>query len=160
MGIARGGWIPGRILSDLLGNPYTANIKVEFYKDYEKTVEHPVITQPVSTDVKDKKVIIADDVADTGRSLKAAYEHLKEKKAREIRIVTLYYKPWSIVVPDIYVEKTDKWIIFPWEIREATVEIVKRLLGEGKKIGEIKKVLVNAGIKKSLVERFLLEMMK
>ncbi|MDQ1280153.1 MAG: uncharacterized protein QG670_1416, partial [Thermoproteota archaeon] len=48
VGISRGGWVPARILSDLLENPNIANIKVEFYLDIYKTAEKPTVTQPVS----------------------------------------------------------------------------------------------------------------
>ncbi|MEM2965087.1 MAG: phosphoribosyltransferase family protein, partial [Candidatus Bathyarchaeia archaeon] len=51
VGVARGGWIPARILSDLLENTNLANIKAEFYEDVAKTGKKPRITQPVSTDV-------------------------------------------------------------------------------------------------------------
>ena len=43
VGISRGGWIPARILSDLLQNPKLANIATEFYFGIGKPTSKPVI---------------------------------------------------------------------------------------------------------------------
>ena len=81
VGVSRGGWVPGRILSDLLDNGRTLSIKVEFYVGIGKTVEKPVITQPLIQDIARKKVLVVDDVSDTGKSLKVALDHVKENGA-------------------------------------------------------------------------------
>ncbi len=58
-----------------------------------------------------KKVLIVDDVADTGKTL------LEIKNSHNINFITatLHYKPRSIVKPDFYVEKTTYWCCYPWE---------------------------------------------
>lgn len=57
--------------------------------------------------------IIIDDIADTGQTLK----HFKENKS--YYIATMFYHKQSIVVPDFwYREKTDNWIVYPWEVQE------------------------------------------
>ncbi|MEM2557524.1 MAG: phosphoribosyltransferase family protein, partial [Candidatus Bathyarchaeia archaeon] len=66
VGISRGGWPPARVMSDLLGDIELANIRVEFYRGVAETKSEPVITQPLSTHVRGKEVLIMDDVADTG----------------------------------------------------------------------------------------------
>ena len=48
VGVSSGGWAPGRILSDLLANTHTANIKIEFYVGIGKTAGKPIVTQPIS----------------------------------------------------------------------------------------------------------------
>lgn len=75
VGVARGGWSPTRIMSDLLENPELANVKAEFYLGVAKTKSEPVITQPVSVSVRGKKVLIVDDVVDTGKSLRLVRLH-------------------------------------------------------------------------------------
>jgi len=69
VGISRGGWPPARVLSDLLDNPNLANVRVEFYVGVAETKGEPVLTQPVSVPVASKKVLIVDEVTDTGKSL-------------------------------------------------------------------------------------------
>ena len=157
VGISRGGLLPARILSDLLDNPHLANIKVEFYVDIDQTKEVPVITQPVSVSVKDKRVLIVDDITDSGQSFRLVWETLAQETA-EVKTVTLYHKPWSCFTPDIYARETEAWVIFPWEFRETTKKLGKRLLEEGKSMIEVEATLVDIGLKATLVRRFIQEL--
>ncbi|MEM2454704.1 MAG: phosphoribosyltransferase, partial [Candidatus Bathyarchaeia archaeon] len=111
VGVSRGGWPPARVMSDLLGNVELASIRVEFYRNVSETGSEPVITQPLSLPVKGKSVLIMDDVADTGKSLKVVRDHVARGGAGSIKIATIYYKPWSIIVPDYYVRVTRRWIV-------------------------------------------------
>src|SRR5438046_1170240 len=79
VGISRGGWPPARIMSDLLENSNIANMKVEFYKDIGVRSRKPRITQPVTANVTGKRVLVVDDVADSGHSLKVVANHLRRK---------------------------------------------------------------------------------
>ncbi|MFB0567734.1 MAG: phosphoribosyltransferase [Candidatus Bathyarchaeia archaeon] len=160
VGISRGGWPPARIMSDLLENPELANVKAEFYLDVAKTKSEPVITQPVSVSVHGKKILIVDDVADTGKSLRLVRLHLKEQGATDVKIAAIYYKPWSVVAPDWYERKTSHWIIFPWERKETVRNVVKRFKSEGKTVEEAKETLIRYGLDRRLVERFLEEILE
>jgi hypoxanthine phosphoribosyltransferase len=155
VGIARGGWIPARILSDLLGNSYTANLKIDFYRGVGETKERPIITQTISTIVEGKKVLIADDVADSGKSLKVAKEHLEQCGATQVKIATIYYKPWSIIKPDFYIKETEAWIIFPWERKEFVSKMMESLRAKGLSHDEIMKEIEKSGIPKDLIIRFI-----
>jgi len=145
--ISRGGWIPGRVLSDLLENPNIATIKVEHYIDIYKTRSKPEITQPLPIEVKGKKILLVDDIADSGKSLKLVKEHLAEQGATDVKICALYYKPWSIVMPDFSARTTDAWICFPHEIYETIKKIISKLKGQGKSRKEIETELARTGIK-------------
>jgi len=160
VGIARGGWPPARIMSDLLENSELANVKTEFYLGVAETKGEPVITQPVSVSVEDKRVLVVDDVADTGRSLRLVRLHLKGQGAADVKIATIYYKPWSIVTPDWYERRTNHWIIFPWERKETVRNVVKRFKSEGKTVEEAKETLIRHGLDRKLVERFLEEILE
>jgi hypoxanthine phosphoribosyltransferase len=131
VGVSRGGWVPGRILSDMLANTHTANIKIEFYVGIGKTGGKPIVTQPISEDITNKKILVVDDVADTGESLLVALEHVHEKGAGEVRTVTLYHKPHSKFKPDFFAETTSDWIIFPWERVEATKLLIQEAQAQG-----------------------------
>jgi len=157
VGVSRGGWPPARVISDFLGNPNIANVKAEFYLGVAQTKGEPVITQPVSTSVKGKKVLVVDEVADTGKSLRLVQSHLKEEGATEVKILTVYYKPWSVVVPDWYGKETSRWIVFPWEIKETVRQVLKQYKSQGKSMEEAVKKLVQSGLKRKHVERFVRE---
>jgi hypothetical protein len=157
VGISRGGWPPARIMSDLLENPELANVKAEFYLGVAKTKGEPVITQPVSVSVRGKRVLVVDDVADTGKSLRLVRTHLRQQGATEVKIATIYYKPWSIVKPDWYERETSRWIVFPWERKETVRNLVEKFKGEGKTVEEAKETLIRYGLDRKLVERFIKE---
>lgn len=157
VGVSRGGWPPARIMSDLLENPELANVKAEFYLSVAETKGEPVITQPVSVSVKGKKVLVVDDVADTGKSLALVREHLKEQGAIDVKIATIYYKPWSIVTPDWFEKKTNHWIIFPWERKETVRRILEKCKKHGKTVEEAKETLIKYGFNRKLLEKFIQE---
>src|SRR6266699_3488305 len=77
VGVSRGGWPPARVMSDLLQNPNLANMKVEFYKDIGVRNKKPRITQPATMEVVGKRVLVVDDVSDTGHRTPSLY-HLHE----------------------------------------------------------------------------------
>ena len=157
VGVSRGGWPPARIMSDFLENPELANVKAEFYLGVAKTKGEPMITQPVSTSVAGKKVLVVDEVADTGKSLHLVQSHLKERGATAVKILTIYYKPLSVVIPDWYGKKTSRWIIFPWERKENVRQILKEYKTRGEPIEEAVNKLVLSGLNRKLLERFIKE---
>jgi hypoxanthine phosphoribosyltransferase len=157
VGVSRGGWPPARVMSDLLENPKLANVAAEFYIGVAETNGKPVITQPVSVSVKGKKVLVVDDVADTGESLRLVRSHLEEQGATEVKTATIYYKPWSVIIPDYYKKETRSWIIFPWERKETVRKIVEKCKRQGNSIDTAKEKLVSSGLERKLVERFIQE---
>jgi len=58
-----------------------------------------------------KKVLLVDDVADTGKTL----HEIRNTFGVFFSVATLHYKPRSIVKPNFYVEETTDWLIYPWE---------------------------------------------
>jgi hypoxanthine phosphoribosyltransferase len=154
VGVSRGGWPPARIMSDLLNNPNLANMKVEFYKDIGVPSKSPRITQPVTSDVQNKKVLVVDDVADSGLSLRAVRNHLRRKGTEEIRVCTIYYKPHSIYIPDYFAKRTSSWIIFPWE-RVETIRLLSKKLerNNGHLASQIVRELRGSGLSPKLVRQ-------
>src|SRR2546429_2909306 len=154
VGVSRGGWPPARIMSDLLENPNLANMKVEFYTNIGVTAQRPKITQPVTSEVIGKRVLVVDDVADSGHSLRVTVKHLARKGAQEIRVCTLYLKPKSIFKPNHYARTTSKWVIFPWERLEA-INLIKRNLRSDGGTYEIIRELKGSGLSGPLIRRLL-----
>jgi len=152
--ISRGGWVPGRILSDLLDNLNIATIKAEHYIDIYKTHARPKITQPLPIEVDEKRILLVDDIADSGKSLKLVKKHLFDQGAADVKICALYCKPWSIVIPDFLARRTDAWIIFPHEIYESMKKIIFKLKGQGKSREEMEAELARIGIKRSFIKKF------
>ena len=153
--VSRGGWLPARVLADLLDTGL-GNVSVEFYLGVAETRKAPVLTQSASVAVEGKKVLVVDDVADSGESLKLVKAHVLQQGATEARVATVYYKPWSRVKPDFYAQETRRWVVFPWEIKETIKKIVEK--GRDKDaVDVVITKLVKAGLPKHLAERFLKE---
>jgi len=152
VGVSRGGWPPARVMSDLLENPNLASMKVEFYKNIGVTAKRPNITQPVTSDIVGKRVLVVDDVADSGHSLRVTVKHLTRKGAREIRVCTLYMKPKSTFKPNHYAKTTSKWVIFPWERLEA-IHLIKRNLKSGGNTRGVIRELKGSGLGASLIRK-------
>ena len=153
VGIARGGWILARLLCDFFTLNELANIKIEFYTQIGERRSNPILTQEVNADLSGKKVLLVDDVADTGKSLQIALKHLQEKNPQEIKTVTYHYKPHSLIKPDYYCHETTKWIVYPWEYIEFIKEIHEKYKNE-KTINEIKTWLKSLPIPPYLVNDY------
>ncbi|MEZ0289716.1 MAG: phosphoribosyltransferase [Sulfolobales archaeon] len=145
IGVFRNGWIIGRLIGDLLGVDEIGGIGIKFYKSIGETRERPLVTSGPTTNVRDKKILLVDDVSDSGRTLQVAIELTRLFGAREVRTATLYIKKRTMLIPDYYYDETDKWIIFPWEYGETIRELSLRRYGDltldsMKKIAETLKI--------------------
>jgi len=157
VGVSRGGWVPARLLSDFLENPNLANARVEYYKGINETEKSPRLTQFLSTDVRGKTVLVVDEVADRGESLKLAKEHASEQGARNVKTATIYCKPWSKFKPDYYGEETGRWIVFPWEIKE-TIKLICKTHKTDLSVAQAELAeLSKSGVSKRLISHFLKE---
>ncbi len=157
LGVSRGGWPPARVLSDLLENSELANVKTEFYIGVAKTKQKPMITQPVSVSVRNRRVLVVDEIADTGKSLQLIEQHLKEHGAIEIKVATVYFKPWSTVIPDYYARKSNAWVVFPWERKETIRKLLEQCRCQGRDIAGVTEKLIKHGMPRELAEQFVKE---
>jgi len=157
IGITRGGLIPARILADLLETSEFATIHIEFYVGINQTKAEPTLQQPFTTKVAHKKVLLVDDIADSGESLKLAKTHLQQEGASEIKTATLYQKPQSTTTPDFYEKQTTNWVVFPWDTKETLRKIIHKPQGKRVLNQEVAK-LVKAGLPKQLAEKLLKDM--
>lgn len=137
--ISRGGLTFGHILSDLLAIP-VSTISIQSYTDIQ-TQGEVKITEPLKTPILNKHVVLVDDVADSGKTLQRAINHLNEFKPKSILTITLFYKKHSIIRPDIFAKQSNKWIIFPYEVAEMICLITKKMTREGKSKSQIQQLL-------------------
>lgn len=117
--VARGGLLPGGALSYALGIKLCDAINVEFYTDVHQTLPDPVLLAPLlDTDsIKDRRLLVVDDVADSGRTLALVLDLLRAHGA-DTRSAVLYAKSATVVEPDFVWRHTDDWIVFPWSAQE------------------------------------------
>lgn len=143
--IGRGGFVPGRLVSDFLLFNDLTSMKIEHYSRAADMRAEARIKFPVPVDITGKKVLIVDDVTDTGETLKLAVDYVLNLKPAEIRTAVLQHKTCSTFMPDFYAQKIVKWrwIIYPWAKYEdfagfAEKIIVNRTLDLSQIIAEFK----------------------
>lgn len=154
IGVARGGWIPARLLADFFKVKETVNIKVEAYELIGELNVEAKITQDISVSLRDKSVLIVDDIADSGSSLEVVLGSLKKRDPKEVKIATLYYKPKSSIIPDYYITQTNDWVIFPWEIYESINEIYDMGISDGKNHDKLVEEIKSIGFPPFLVDSY------
>ena len=115
LSIARGGLLIGGALGYALSVKNTYTMNVEFYTGVDERLEVPRILPPAPdfVDLHDAKILIADDVADTGQTL-ALVKGFCAGQVGEVRVAVLYEKPRSIVQCEYVWRRTDRWVVFPW----------------------------------------------
>lgn len=115
LSIARGGLLIGGALGYALSVKNTYTMNVEFYTGVDERLEVPRILPPAPdfVDMSDSKILIADDVADTGHTLKSVLDFVGNQVG-DVRSAVIYQKSHSVVDCDYVWKQTDLWINFPW----------------------------------------------
>ena len=123
LGIARGGLLVAGAVGYALGVKNTFTMNVEFYTGVDERLDMPMILPPVPelVDFESTRVLVADDVADTGETLKLVKQFCADKVG-EVRCAVLYEKPRSTVLSEYVWRRTDLWIDFPWSVEAPVTE--------------------------------------
>ncbi|GAA1019673.1 MULTISPECIES: phosphoribosyltransferase [Amycolatopsis] len=140
--VAADGFVPDLILSIARGGLFVAGalgyaldvknlhvMNVEFYTGVDQRLDLPVMLPPVPNvvDLTHKKVLVADDVADTGATLKLVRDFCADHVA-DVRCAVVYEKPASTVKCEYVWKRTDRWINFPWSVLPPVVERAGQVL--------------------------------
>ena len=153
--LAKGGWTWAKAMSDYLGVKNIASIQYEFYKQIAETTVSPILKQPLPVSIQGERILIFDDIADSGKTLEKAVEYLAKSGADVILTSTLFTKPVSNFTPNYYGESTAAWIVFPHEIRE-TIELLNdKWTNNGMTRAELMSNLEKIGIDRDLIDYFL-----
>jgi uncharacterized protein len=113
--IARGGLLLGGAIAYAMAVKNVHVINVEYYTGVDTRLDFPVMLPPVLNlvDLRGTRVLVVDDVADTGHTLRLVLDHCGAE-VDQMRSAVLYEKPRSVVQCDYVWRRTDRWIDFPW----------------------------------------------
>jgi len=131
--LARGGWFAGRMLCDFLGISDLISLKVEHYVGTARVADECRVRYPIVEDmVRGKRVLIVDDIADTGKSLKHSIDYLMKFRPAECKTGVLQLLFTSETVPDYYAEFLEEWawIVYPWNFIEDMIDLTSKLLAK------------------------------
>ncbi|MEO1199308.1 MAG: xanthine phosphoribosyltransferase [Pseudomonadota bacterium] len=111
--ISRGGLVPGAIIARELGIRVVDTIAIASYHDETRQGEVNVLKPPADLFGTGAGVLVIDDLADTGKTLKAVRAMLPEA-----HVATVYVKPKGRRLVDTFVTEVsqDTWIYFPWDL--------------------------------------------
>ena len=145
IGLARGGLVPARLIADYLNIKDLYAVKTEHWGLTATPDGKARLAQGLQVSIEDKKVLVVDDITDTGQSLKLAVDHIREHKPSEIKSATLLHITHSKYVPDYYSEEVPEdrwtWFIFPWNVYEDMRNLIPKTLYTKRNKREIKNAL-------------------
>jgi hypoxanthine phosphoribosyltransferase len=131
LGVARGGLLPAASIAYALDVKNLFTMNVEYYTGVDQRMEFPVMLPPLlsAVDIAGATVLVADDVADTGATLKLVTDFCADYVA-DVRCAVLYEKPVSTVKCHYVWRRTDRWIDFPWSSEPVVTPAGDALAGD------------------------------
>ncbi len=132
--IARGGFVPARLVCDFLMIENLISIQSQHWTEAAKVEEKAIIKFPYKLDLNNGKVLIVDDIVDTGDSVLLAKDFIRKNwNVSDVRVAVLQWiSPVAKFKPDYYSVEVREWIWFqyPWTRLEDTYQFLKRILSE------------------------------
>jgi hypothetical protein len=127
--IARGGYVPARLLCDYLNLTDLRSIRIIHYTAGAQKQRTAELVDGLCRGLDNKNVLLVDDISDTGDTLELARGHLLANNAGPTRIAVLHHKQTSTMVPDYYARRIIKWrwITYPWAVIEDVTGFIERM---------------------------------
>lgn len=143
--VARGGFVPARLLCDFLQVYELASIRVEHYTQGARRHSTARLKSPLSIDPSGMRVLIVDDVCDTGETYHITLEHVAGFAPAEVRTAALQHKAEANFMPDFIAQRIQKWrwLIFPWAVTEDVIGFIERMTEPPQSISHLKTRLVD-----------------
>ena len=127
VGLARGGWVLARVLCDFVGVKDLVSVKVEHWGVTATPDGKAKLKYPLKVDLTGKKVLVVDDITDTGESMRVTVEYLKTLNPSEIRTASLQHLTCSKFKADYVGEVLPwRWVIFPWNFTEDMCTLIPK----------------------------------
>jgi len=131
--LSRGGFVPARNICDMLILKDLVSIKVDHWGITASMDGKANIRYPLKVDLTGKKVLVVDDITDSGESMIVSLDFIKSLNPKEIRTATALHIKTSKFKPNYYGEEIDwKWVVFPWNYVEDMCNIMPKILDEKK----------------------------
>lgn len=126
--VARGGFVPARLLCDFLDRSALASIAVRHYEPGARRQERALLSVPLAADVRGRRVLVVDDVNDSGDSLDVAREHLAERGAAEVRVAVLHEKLHTRAPAEFRAAEIPdaRWLIYQWAVVEDAIGFLEQ----------------------------------
>jgi hypoxanthine phosphoribosyltransferase len=145
VGLTRGGWVPARMLSDRLGVKRLVSVRAQHWGVTATPDGVASLSEGLSGPVAGEKVLIVDDITDTGESLLLALDHVRAANPSRAETATFLHIPHSKIVPTYFAEEIPRdawvWIVFPWNYWEDLVVLAQKAAPVAPGLGGIQTTL-------------------
>jgi hypoxanthine phosphoribosyltransferase len=127
--VARGGFVPARLLCDFLGVPALASFAIRHYAAGARSEGSARLRHPLAADVRGLRVLVVDDVNDSGETLVAARAHLASRAPAEARFAVIHEKGGTRARADFRAEAVEAgpWLVYQWALVEDVNGFLERL---------------------------------
>ena len=150
--VARGGYVPARLICDFLGVENLLSIQSQHWTEAAKKAEKAIIKFQYKVNLSGMKALLVDDIVDTGESVILAKKFIEENwKPSELRIAAMQWiSSVAKIKPDYYTIEVKEWVWFqyPWTRLEDITQFLKRIINEELK-GKVKEIT-----KQDLISKF------
>ena len=138
--IARGGYVPARLLCDFLDVHDLLSIQILHWGKAAEITAVAHVKYPYEVNLQGKKVLLVDDIVDTGDSVIVARDYILSKwRPSMLKIAAMQWiSPVAKIKPDYYVEEVKEWVWYqyPWTRLEDTTNFFEKIISELKKEGK------------------------
>ncbi len=142
--VARGGYVPARLLCDFLDITDLLSVQSQHWTEAAKAAEKAILKYPYKLDMSDKRILVVDDIVDTGETLLLAREYIeKEWNPKEVKLAALQWiSPVAKFRPEYYYIEVKDWVWFqyPWTRLEDLQQFIMRLFREDQRLKDKKEV--------------------
>ncbi len=139
--IARGGYVPARLLCDFLDIHDLISLQILHWGKAAEITAVAHVKYPFVVDLSGKKVLLVDDIIDTGDSVIIARDYILSKwKPAELKTAAMQWiSPVAKIKPDFYVEEVKEWVWYqyPWTRAEDTTNFFEKIVKESAKEGKL-----------------------
>jgi uncharacterized protein len=143
--LTRGGWVPSRLLSDRLGVRRLVSLRAQHWGVTATPDGKAKLTEGLSGPVEGQKVLVVDDITDTGESLTLATAHVAAQHPSRLETAACLHIAHSKFVPTYYAEEIPRsgwvWVVFPWNYWEDVASLAQRAAEYGKGLAQVRETL-------------------
>jgi hypoxanthine phosphoribosyltransferase len=143
--LTRGGWVPARLLADRLGIKRLLALRAQHWGVTATKSGKAELTEGLSGPVEGQKVLVLDDITDTGESLELASLHVEERHPSRLETATFLHITHSKFRPTYTAEEIPReswvWVVFPWNYWEDLRSLVERVHRSASTAAEVHRIL-------------------
>jgi hypoxanthine phosphoribosyltransferase len=145
--LTRGGWVPARLLADRLGVKRLVSIRLQHWGVTAQPSGKAELTEGLSGPVRGQRVLVVDDITDTGESLALAVQAVRDAGASHVESAACLHIGHAKFVPDYFAEEVPRnawvWVVFPWNYWEDLDHLVRQALPDGKDAAGVRALLLS-----------------